>query len=145
VGPASFEGEGRRPRRTLEARSGTEAIVIWVFTQDGFYSVTAYDEAPGGPRPDANELVVVRTRARDDLTRLSGWIHDAEIVATPSADYPFRIVCGREEWARYLVAMTEQIDYTNFKQRVEERLGTRRHDVLLSVWTTLRRLETDAS
>jgi hypothetical protein len=104
--------------------------------------VTAYDESRGA-QPGGGEFVVVRTRVRDDLTRLSGWIHDAEIVATPSADYPFRIVCGRDEWARYLVAMTEAIDYTNFKQRVGERLGTRRHDVLLSVWTTLRRLETE--
>src|SRR5437870_2529047 len=98
AGPASSEGEGRRPRRisTRFFGEGGEAVTIWVLTTDGFFSVTAYDEALGGTRSDAGELLVVRARVRDDLSRLSPWIPDAKIVATPAADYPFRIVCRRE-------------------------------------------------
>jgi hypothetical protein len=114
---------------------------MWTITVDGFYSVTAFDERRRGPRADAAELVMVRGRARDDLERLSRSVPHVEILATPRSDYPFRIICRRDEWSRYLVASVEEIDYLNFKDRVAERLGMRRHDVLLSVWAALRRLE----
>src|SRR5438477_11825457 len=80
AGPASSEGEGRRPRRISTRFFGEvgEAVTIWVFTQEGFFSVTAYEETRGGARLDGDELVVVRTRVRDDLTRLSPWIPAAE-------------------------------------------------------------------
>ncbi len=116
---------------------------MWTVTVDGFYSVTAFDERRGGSRPDVDELVVVRARVRDDLERLSQSVPHAEILATPRSAYPFRIVCRRDEWARYLAASVDEIDYLNFKDRVAQRLGKRRHDVLLSVWATLRRLEED--
>ena len=114
---------------------------MWVLTVDGFYSVTAFDEKRGGPRADANDLVIVRARVREDLQRLSRSIPHIEIISTPRSDYPFRIVCPRTDWARYLATSVHEIDYLNFKDRVAKRLGRRRHDVLLSVWATLRRLE----
>jgi hypothetical protein len=114
---------------------------MWTITVDGFYSVTAFDERRGGPRADAAELVVVRGRVREDLERLSRLIPHVEILGTPRSDYPFRIICRRDEWSRYLAASVDEIDYVNFKDRVAKQQGRRRHDVLLSVWATLRRLE----
>ena len=108
---------------------------------EGLYSVTAFDEKRGGPRADADELVIVRTRVKEDLERLSQSIPNLEILATPRSDYPFRIVCRRTDWGRYLATSVGAIDYLNFKDRVAKRLGRRRHDVLLSVWATLRRLQ----
>jgi hypothetical protein len=113
---------------------------MWIITQDGFYSVTAYDTRRGGERSDAEGLVVVRTRDRADLERVAEWIGD-EIIATPTADYPFRMIASRTAWSGYLAQATEDIDYFNFKHRVAERLGVFRHDVLMIVWSALRRLQ----
>jgi hypothetical protein len=113
---------------------------MWVITQDGFYSITAYDTRRGGERSDAENLVVVRTRDRADLERVSAWIGD-EISATPTADHPFRAIATRSTWSDYLAQATKDIDYFNFKDRVTQRLGSLRHEVPMSVWSVLRRLQ----
>jgi len=109
----------------------------------GFYTATALAERSGGSPADPDEPVVLRARVRDDLEPLSQSVPPAETLATPRPPYPLRTVCRRAEWARYLAASVDEIDYLNFKDRVAQRLGKRRHDVLLSVWATLRRLEED--
>ena len=113
---------------------------MWIITQDGFYSVTAYDPLRGGERSDAEGLVIVRTRDRADLERVSDWIGD-EVIATPAADCAFRIIASRNAWKSYLAQATDEIDYFNFKHRVAERLGAFHHDVLMTVWSALRRLQ----
>ena len=113
---------------------------MWVITTDGVYSVTAYDPRRGGERPDAEELLIVRARVRADLERIAEHV-GGEILDTPRADYPFRTVATRNAWWGYLEAATEAIDYTNFKSRVQTVRGRQRHDVLMRVWTDLRRLE----
>jgi hypothetical protein len=50
---------------------------MWIITQEGFYSVMAYDPQHGGERSDSDELIVVRTRERADLERIIEWIGDA--------------------------------------------------------------------
>ncbi len=128
-------------RGSEPGRADKEVTPIWVLTVDGFYSVTAFDEKRGGPRADANELVIVRARVKDDLERLVRSLPNLEILATPRSDYPFRIICRRDQWAGYLATSVGEIDYVNFKDRVAKRLGKGRHDVLFSVWAMLRRLE----
>ena len=113
---------------------------MWIITQEGFYSVTAYDPQHGGERSDSDELVIVRTRVRADLERITEWIGD-DILATPKADYPFRVITSRSSWVSYMTRATHEIDYFNFKNRVAERLGSVRHDVLMTVWSALRRLQ----
>jgi hypothetical protein len=113
---------------------------VWIITQDGFYSVTAFDARRGGERSDAEDLIVVRARDRSDLERVSAWI-GAEIIATPTADYPFRTIAPRNAWSGYLAQATQDIDYFNFKDRIAQRRGAGRHDVLMNVWSALRRLQ----
>ena len=122
------------------SRHPKEGCAIWIITQDGFYSVTAYDPRKGGERNDAEELIVVRARVRADLERVSAWV-GGDVIATPNADYPFRVIARREAWNGYLTEATSEIDYFNFKNRVTDRLGSFRHDVLMAVWSTLRRLQ----
>lgn len=112
-----------------------------MFSQDGFFSITAYDPVKGGDRVDAGDLIVVRGRVRADLERVATRIGDGEVLSTPRADYAYRMVVPRRSWASYLEAAVDEIDYVNFKDRVRGRLGSFRHDVLLSVWVTLRRLQ----
>ena len=113
---------------------------MWIITQEGFYSITAYDPHRGGERADSDELIVVRARVREDLERITEWIGD-DILATPNADYPFRVITSRSSWVSYMTRATHEIDYFNFKNRVTDRLGSFRHDVLMTVWSALRRLQ----
>ena len=49
---------------------------MWIITQEGFYSVTAYDPHRGAERADSGELIIARTRAREVLERITRWIGD---------------------------------------------------------------------
>jgi hypothetical protein len=102
--------------------------------------LTTYDPERGGVRQDSDDLLVVRARVRDDLERAADWVGNA-ILETPRADYPFRVVASRQAWVNYLSHATTAIDYFNFKDRVAKRLGSHRHDLLMSVWSTLRGLQ----
>ena len=115
---------------------------MWTVTVDGFYSVTAFDERRGIPARCRRARRGAGSREGRPRAPLAIRSSRRDPRDSPSA-YPFRIVCRRDEWARYLAASVDEIDYLNFKDRVAQRLGKRRHDVLLSVWATLRRLEED--
>jgi hypothetical protein len=52
-----------------------------------------------------------------------------------------RVVVSKEAWTAALARLASEIDYTNFKDAVERKQGKRRHDVYMSVWGTLLRLE----
>ena len=137
--PVSSASANTPPGLVGPARRRGDAT-IWIHTQDGFFSVTAYDPRIGGEREDAADLLIIRARVREDLERIEQWIGSG-IIATPTADYAFRVIASRKTWNAYLSHATSQIDYFNFKDRVSSRLGSHRHDVLLSVWSDLRRLQ----
>ena len=140
--PVSSASANTPPGLVGPARRGGDAT-IWIHTELGFFSITAFDPRIGGQREDAADLLVIRARVREDLERIEEWI-GSEILATPEADYPHRVVTSREAWNAYLAHATAQVDYTNFKARIASRLGWFRHDVLLMVWSNLRRLQDEA-
>jgi hypothetical protein len=115
---------------------------VWVFTQNGFYSVVAYDPARdhGGPTR-GEDLVLVRARVGDDLEALRRWFPDLEIREHRRADYRFRTVLGRADWKRILEAEVDSLDYTNFKNRVAHNQGHKRHEAYMRVWDAMRQLQ----
>jgi hypothetical protein len=113
---------------------------MWIFTTEGFTSVVAYDARRGGPRSEAEETLVVRSRVRSDLKDVVSRCQ-AEVLATPRSDYPFRAFVQRDDMASYVADSVKGIDYPDFKSEVDRKLGHERHDVLLSVWSTLHQLE----
>jgi hypothetical protein len=80
---------------------------MWIFSQDGFYSVV-----------QKGEQFHVRARRRQDLVNLG-------LTATKSyagSDYPWRaILPGRDELLKLLEKLGKSVDYPNFKGRVGER------------------------
>lgn len=107
---------------------------MWIFTKQGFYSVVQDFRDPS--------LLLVRARSRADLERLSEGLHGRpEILATPDADYPYRLVAQREDFASWLASSAAAADYTNFKAAVAQSAGLERALLYEEVWSDMRRLE----
>jgi hypothetical protein len=115
---------------------------MWIFTQNGTYSVVAYDpdqDPVEGERPAAGEHLLVRARARRDLLALRQWIPELLVHENRKADYPYRAVVSRAEWDGAMVAEAAMVDYTtNFKGRVGQVLGLDREALYTQVWAILR-------
>ncbi len=93
---------------------------MWIFLSDAFLSVVQH-------RDDAAKLLV-RSRLKGDIERaLAGVV----AVETPAADYRYRAIVPRTQFAARLASLVEAIDYPNFKNSVSEPV---RHDAYMNVW-----------
>jgi hypothetical protein len=119
---------------------------VWVHTTDGFYSATKRPDRTHGHRRLGLQ---VRARVRDDLVTLRAEMVKAgvakrnvsDIIETPEGDYRYRVLTTPDAWGKYLAHATYGIDYSNFKDRIHDRLGHDRAHVLMEVWTALGRLQ----
>ncbi len=103
---------------------------MWVFTKDGFFSAVQ--------DRDDQDKVVIRSRFEDDLFNLLGKMGRFyyDILYTPEADYPVRIVASKDAWGEYLNNYAiNDLDYPNFKASLTD---DTRHDCYLKVWMVLR-------
>jgi len=116
---------------------------MWVMTQDGFYSVVQYVPRMDEPkrRKNAEDSLLVRARVREDLEALGKYVPRLTIRRDDSADYMFRTIMTREEWTTCLASVVQEIDYTNFKNRVGARQGAERSSVYHRVWRALLSLQ----
>ena len=106
---------------------------MWIATQDGYFSAVQHRD-----KPDTH---MVRARDSKDLQHIRDWGYDTgRIIAMTNADYPYRIIIKKDEWARYLVNATTAIDYVNFKSRIHE-VDRPRGDIYLKVWRELLHIE----
>lgn len=110
---------------------------MWTATEHGYFSAVADRDDPTGPE------LWVRARALADLERLrSAGYETGPITGMKHADYPYRVLMGRAEWARYLSDSVAAIDYPNFKERVHE-VDAARADVYMDAWFALTHIEND--
>ena len=122
---------------------------MWIFSKHGFFSAVEYKENP--------KLVMVRARFKGDLERFCNHhfgvmlaqgdfklppnkkIEDCYVVAhTPEADYPYRTVLVKEQFAMMLAQEALEIDYTNFKDKVHDGDEPARDASYFGVWQTMR-------
>ena len=106
---------------------------MWIVSTRGFFSTVAHRDRPG--------LVLVRSRAREDLVSLGELIGPLEITHTPQRDYAFRAEVPRKQWSAALVLLASEIDYPNFKDVVAERQGQDRAGIYHRVWSDLAELQ----
>jgi len=106
---------------------------MWVFSTIGFFSIVRARPGSAG--------VQVRARTRADLERLLAVFKvRASIVATPRADYPYRIEVSQRVWLRIAVGLARRAKtYANFKNAASA-VDPRRLGVLHEVWAATRRL-----
>lgn len=101
---------------------------MWIFTTEGFLSVVQHR--------DDHDKVVVRARNRIALEPISDAL-GVEIMSTPSADYPCRVIIAREQMADLAAAFVREIDYDNFKNAAHA-LGDKQYArALMQVWSAM--------
>lgn len=102
---------------------------MWIFTTTGFVSAVHKDGA-----------LQVRARDRKSLQPLVK-ATTAKVVATPLADYPYRISITNEQFAGWVNQQALSIDYKNFKSEVADTLGYGFAKPLNQVWSAMHEVE----
>jgi hypothetical protein len=90
----------------------------------------------------------VRARVRGHLEQLKSTfpelLNETEILASDSTDYAYRMFVPKSFWTKVMAALTEEIDYDNFKSDVAKhqgRPGAGYKDALHDVWSVMHRLQ----
>ena len=97
---------------------------MWLFLNNAYLSIVA----------DRNtDQLLVRSRIPGDIERI---FPNAEVLHTPSHDYPYRAFLARETVAVALAREALSIDYTNFKNSVPDH---RRHEAYFGVYNVMAR------
>lgn len=102
---------------------------MWIFTTTGFISAVYKDGA-----------LQVRSRDRKSLQPLSK-ATGVSILATPLADYPYRISITNEQFAAWINQQVLMIDYRNFKSEIADTRGYGFAKPLNQVWSVMHDVE----
>ncbi len=106
-----------------------EEDAVWMMTTFGFFSVVQ--------KPGEKDLTI-RSRARSDLEALKEeHLPSMGEIIKGGTDYQFRAHATHDAVAEALGKIAQDIDYSNFKDTVEERQGADRAHVYFEVWSTL--------
>jgi len=96
---------------------------MWIFTNKGFLSVVQHKDDP--------VVLLVRSRFAGHVKAL---FPKARVIKTPDADYRYRAIGSRRQFACKLAEAAKKIDYTNFKNSLEDE---RYHEACMDVWLAL--------
>lgn len=100
---------------------------MWIFTTFGFFSVVQ--------KKPSDELLTVRARDPEDLDRLRERLPELGPTRLEGGDYCCRARVPRAAFAAGLATIASEIDYDNFKNAVQESMGSQRARVYHEVWT----------
>jgi len=103
---------------------------MWIFLPFGFFSIT---------KSKLNEQMQVRARVREDLDELRGRFLPelGPTVLKAGTDYPYRAFVDKQPLAVAMARIALDIDYSNFKQTVEQRQGLARELLYSRVWSVM--------
>ena len=102
---------------------------MWIFTQHGFYSINR--------TPDHSALQFRARRLKDLLNLKLAYpdlLSGTKITAWPTADYRWRLECPASTAAVVMAAMTEGIDYRNFKNHIATTDQADKLGILHDIW-----------
>ena len=118
---------------------------MWLFTKYGFFSAVCNREA--GKSLDKCRFKV-RARVRDHLDALKARFPDllgsSEVNETKETDYRFRIFVDKPVWSQILSALSDEIEYGNFKSEVARHQGNKGaayEHALHEVWHVMHKLQ----
>jgi len=112
---------------------------MWVFTDDGFYSVAKDSYC-------SKDTVMVRARVKDDLERLFDVIYKKQskrprIKTIDHSDYRFRAEIVQQYWAAYLYEKGNTIDYPTVKDNIIPERNHKRSKYYYQIWNSLCQLQ----
>ena len=122
---------------------------MWLFTKHGFFSAVCAKQGNGYPGdPIDPETLMVRTRVRSHLEALKSRFPES-LGACPTeahvgTDYAYRIFVPKATWAEVVAALTDEIEYGNFKSEVRRhggKEGEAYEHALHDVWGVMYRLQ----
>jgi hypothetical protein len=115
---------------------------MWLISQHGFFSITQ-------ARGKDEDRLMFRARDPQDLENLRERFKHipavalAEVHEDRAADYRWRVFLPKSVGSTIVAEMVEEIDYGNFKSRITAKQGAYRHDIYMSIWGTLMRIQRD--
>ena len=87
---------------------------MWIVTTAGFYSIVKKPTDPAGK-------LTIRSRVKTDLVNLKKRLPGlSDIIESDDSDYRYRAFAKPEELAKALSKIVVDIDYSNFKNRIEK-------------------------
>lgn len=99
---------------------------MWIFTEDGFFSVVCARKNDG-KSPDIDESkFMVRARSKNHLANLKNKykeLENCEIVEMTHSDYKYRIFVDKSLWSDVMMKISQNINYGNFKNKVKKSLN----------------------
>ncbi len=122
---------------------------MWVFTKYGFYSVVVARRAVYRDQGDCIIKSVrplpsqrfIRARVRKHLEKLQAVFAPLKaypILEAAGTDYRYRMMVPKKVWAHAMQALTEEINYTNFKHAVHVHQGASGYEQSLKhIWGLL--------
>ena len=122
---------------------------MWLFTKYGFFSTVCARQGDGSHgQPVDPDRIMIRGRIRSQLEDLQGRFAESlagcEILETPTTDYRYRMFVEKVAWSEVLVALSEEMDYDNFKSKVATHQGAGGADYeqsLHDVWSVMHELQ----
>lgn len=105
---------------------------MWIFTQNGFISAVRTEVG--------SQDFIVRARDRKSLELIAEQAQ-TDIVASPLADYPYRVIVNELVLGAYLMNELAAVDYTNYKNQVALNRGYDFAKVCGSVWSIMHDVE----
>ena len=122
---------------------------MWLFTRYGFYSAVCARQGTGGHHQKVDPTrIMVRARVRGHLEalqqRFKELLGPCEILESPHTDYAYRFFVDKSAWSQVLAALSDDLDYDNFKSEVarfQGRAGDAYESALHQVWGTMNKLQ----
>lgn len=131
---------------------------MWIFTDEGFLSVVAFDPKLDKQKRSRRQRkswgknpVLVRARLEHDIDQIRPYWSKLKIEKDDSADYEFRAVVPRNRWIDFMANKAFEIDYdSHFKEVAQARSpggkleANARHTAMMQVWSIMAKLQPDA-
>jgi len=112
---------------------------MWLFSQNGFVSAVKHKYLPG--------RLMVRARYEKDIRELAKRLEKhgckCKCKETKDADYRWRLTCTKKAYKAVMCEMVDELDYTNFKDKVHEEGDKDRDRAYMGVWSDMHGFQMD--
>jgi hypothetical protein len=107
---------------------------MWIIQNDAFLSIVQDRNEP--------KNLYVRARIAGDIETVFPDLQEGKVEFNTGTDYAYRVSLPREDVYEAIARDVHNIDYTNFKNSVEDEP---RHDAYLDIWSIMFKYQQEAN